>query len=87
MTGTSSPWLSRRALLTSAAVATACGVVALPRPAAAKMSQKAALYQDTPKGDQRCATCTLLQADGGCKIVDGTVQPDGWCKFFVLKHV
>ena len=79
--------LSRRSLLTCAAVSAACGVIARPKPAdAAKMSQKAALYQDTPKGDQRCDSCTLFLPDSGCKIVDGTVRPEGWCKFYVLKH-
>ena len=79
--------LSRRSLLTSAAVTAACGVIYRPAPAnAAKMSQKAALYQDTPKGDQRCENCTLFQPDSACKIVDGSVRPDGWCKFYVLKH-
>jgi len=50
------------------------------------MSQKAALYQDAPKGDQRCDTCTLFLPDSGCKIVDGTIRPEGWCKFYVAKH-
>ena len=78
---------SRRLVLTGAAVTAACGVICHPTPASgAKMSQKAALYQDTPKGDQRCDSCTLFLPDSGCKIVDGTVRPEGWCKFYVLKH-
>jgi len=86
MTAISCPLLSRRSLLTGAAVTAACAV-ARPRQAdAAKMSQKAALYQDTPKGNQRCDNCTLFLPDAACKIVDGTVRPEGWCKFYVLKQ-
>ena len=85
MTAISCPLLSRRTLLTGAAVTAACAV-ARPRPAEAKMSQKAALYQDTPKGTQRCDNCTLFLPDSGCKIVDGTVRPEGWCKFYVAKQ-
>jgi hypothetical protein len=89
MANTNTPFQpSRRLLLTSAAVTAACGVLGRPSPAnAAKMSQKAALYQDTPKGDQRCDNCTLFLPDSGCKIVDGTIRPEGWCKFYVAKHV
>ena len=88
MSNTNTPFRpSRRSLLTGAAVAAACGVLCHPTPAnAAKMSQKAALYQGAPKGGQRCDTCTLFLPDSGCKIVDGTIRPEGWCKFYVAKH-
>jgi hypothetical protein len=76
--------LSRRELLRAAAV-TAGGTVAVLAsiaPAQAKMAQKAAGYQDTPKGDQTCANCSLFKAPAACILVDGTISPNGWCRFY-----
>lgn len=47
-----------------------------------KMSQKAALYQDGPKSGQKCLDCSFFVKPSSCKLVDGTVSPVGWCKFF-----
>lgn len=82
--------VSRRTVLQgvarAAAVAPLIAAVATTRDAwAAKMSQSAAKYQDTPKGDQRCDNCALFQAPDGCKSVSGTVKPEGWCKIWVPK--
>jgi len=52
---------------------------------AAKLSQKAVFYQDSPKGDQRCDNCSLFQPPSACKSVDGDVSPSGWCKIYVHK--
>ncbi len=52
--------------------------------AQAKMSKQAADYQDTPKGMLMCATCTLFVAPKSCKVVEGDVRPEGWCKAFDL---
>lgn len=76
--------ISRRELLRGAAV-TVGGTVAIlasVSPAQAKMTQKAAGYQDTPKGDQTCANCSLFKAPAGCILVDGTISPSGWCRFY-----
>jgi hypothetical protein len=81
------PTLSRRMLFRSA-VAMIGGVAAFLGtnvPAVAKMAQKAAGYQDTPKGDQSCATCALFKAPATCTLVDGDVAPVGWCRFFAKK--
>jgi hypothetical protein len=43
--------------------------------AAAKMAQKAAQYQDTPKGDQQCSNCSLFQKPNACTLVDGEISP------------
>ena len=79
--------LSRRAVviqsLRCAAGATASLVPI--REAAAKMAQKAAEYQDTPKGDQKCSNCSLFQEPNACTLVDGEISPAGWCKFWVKK--
>ena len=40
------------------------------------------LYQETPKGIQMCATCTLYLPPSACKSVEGEVAASGWCKLF-----
>ncbi|HTE78470.1 MAG TPA: high-potential iron-sulfur protein [Xanthobacteraceae bacterium] len=79
--------LSRRViLLRSAGCAAGAAASLLPlKQAAAKMSQPSVAYQDTPKGDQQCSNCSLFQEPDGCTIVDGSISPAGWCKFWVKK--
>ena len=59
---------------------------AMPAAAATKMSQKAARYQPTPKGGQRCDNCNQFQSPTACKVVDGEVTAAGWCLLYVAKH-
>jgi hypothetical protein len=49
-----------------------------------KMTKAQAEYQDTPNGIYSCATCTLFDSPDGCKVVEGEVSRDGWCKAFAL---
>ena len=49
------------------------------------MAQAGVAYQTTPKGDQQCGNCSLFQPPGACTLVDGTISPTGWCKFWVKK--
>jgi High potential iron-sulfur protein len=53
--------------------------------AVAKMAQKAAGYQTSAKNGQSCATCALFKAPSSCTLVDGTIVPDGWCRFYSKK--
>jgi High potential iron-sulfur protein len=84
---TRSGGLSRRTtLLRGAACAAGAAVSLLPvREAAAKMAQAGVAYQTTPKGDQQCSNCSLFQPPSACTLVDGTISPTGWCKFWVKK--
>ena len=52
--------------------------------AADKMTKAGAEYQDTPNGIYSCATCTLFEAPNSCKVVEGEVSKDGWCKAFAM---
>jgi hypothetical protein len=52
--------------------------------AADKMTPQQAQYQDTPSGIYSCAVCTLFEAPNSCKVVEGEVSRDGWCKAFAL---
>jgi hypothetical protein len=49
-----------------------------------KMTRQQAEYQDTPNGIYSCGMCTLFEQPKYCKVVDGEVSKDGWCKAFVL---
>ena len=79
--------LSRRAVVVRS-LACAAGAAASLAPveeASAKMAQKIAEYQETPKGDQQCSNCSLFQEPNACTLVDGEINPAGWCKFWVKK--
>jgi hypothetical protein len=79
--------LSRRQLLRGAAVAAggAAALVGTVLPAQAKLAQTAAGYQTSPKGDASCAGCSLFKAPSSCSLVDGTISPNGWCRFYSKK--
>jgi hypothetical protein len=49
-----------------------------------KMTLKQAEYQDTPKDIYSCAVCTLFEPPKYCKVVEGEVSKDGWCRVFAL---
>jgi hypothetical protein len=57
--------------------------------AAAQKSSKASLnYQEHPHDGKKCADCKHFaagsdaSAEGICDIVDGPIQPSGWCAAF-----
>jgi hypothetical protein len=80
--------ISRRAMLaatTFALGAGAAGAAASRAAAQGKISQTAAKYQNTPKDQQSCAVCINFQPPTGCKFVDGTISPNGWCLLFAAK--
>jgi hypothetical protein len=79
--------IPRRGLLRAAFVGAAAGLVAAaPSPARAqqKMTKQEAEYQDSPRDIRMCATCTLFEPPKACKVVEGDVSPNGWCKAFAL---
>ena len=77
--------LSRRSVLggTIGAVGVLVGAVSLAK-AQPKISKVAVNYQDHPDGDKRCDKCIQFQPPGACKVVDGTISPQGSCRIFVL---
>ena len=52
--------------------------------ASEKMTRQQAEYRDTPNGLYSCGMCTLFERPHGCKVVEGEVSNDGWCKAFAL---
>ncbi|MGN1290205.1 MAG: hypothetical protein ACI4XG_27010 [Bradyrhizobium sp.] len=47
-----------------------------------KMTKPQAGYQETPNGIYSCGLCTLFVVPDGCKVVEGAISRDGWCKAF-----
>jgi hypothetical protein len=84
--------LSRRSLLRNVAFAAGGAAilgttVSANRVAVAqtKATQKAVGYQDTPKDAQRCDNCAQFEPPSSCKVVEGNINPAGWCKVYVKK--
>ena len=83
---------SRRAVLKSGVAAMAAGVAALAAGVEQahaqppnKVTQKVAHYQDHPNGNAQCSKCVNFIAPNSCKIVQGTISPNGWCLLFAPK--
>ena len=80
--------LSRRLLLKSTVVfaGVACAGALSSSAAAQQKAPKAAMkYQDHPNGQQQCDGCQQFVAPDACKIVDGKINPKGWCVAWVKK--
>ena len=78
---------SRRHIIGTVAKAIAATPLfaAIAARASDKMTRKQAEYQDTPNGIYSCGLCSLFEAPNGCRVVEGEVSKDGWCKAFALQ--
>jgi hypothetical protein len=55
-------------------------------PAAKKVPPASVQYQNQPKGEQKCGTCTNFIAESKtCKLVEGSINPEGWCVLWAKK--
>jgi hypothetical protein len=79
--------ISRRTILRGALVAGAAVPVLLSGigSAGAKVTQESVKYQATAKDGQKCSDCNNFEAPGSCKLVDGAINPEGWCQLFKKK--
>jgi hypothetical protein len=77
--------LLRRAALLAGAALTASVVPSEQASAQQKASKEAMKYQDKPNGDQRCSNCMQFVPPASCKVVDGTINPNGYCIAWVKK--
>ena len=79
--------ISRRVALTRTVLAlgTAATTVVTRAGAQQKLTQAATQYQDQPKGQQKCDGCAQFQPPNACKLVQGTISPNGWCLLFSPK--
>jgi hypothetical protein len=77
---------SRRGVIRALAGAIPTGLLLRNAPARAseKMTPQQAEYQDRPNGIYSCSLCTLFEKPNHCKVVEGEVSEDGWCKAFAM---
>ena len=50
-----------------------------------KIEQAQVQYQNMPKDGAKCSLCVNWVAPNACKIVAGTINPEGWCVAFAPK--
>ena len=50
-----------------------------------KIDQALVQYQDVPKEGAKCSGCVNFAAPSACKIVAGTIDPNGWCVVYAPK--
>lgn len=56
-----------------------------------KSSQASMHYQTTPNGGKQCSGCQFFipaqdpKAEGSCKVVDGSISPNGYCIAYTAK--
>jgi len=83
----SSSAITRRTFVANAVVLPALAALLLAETTAAeaKGSKAQFKYQSTPNAGHKCSQCTFYvagsssTASGTCKIVDGSISPNGWC--------
>jgi hypothetical protein len=75
---------SRRQLLL-AGVGLAVAITPGHAGAQQKMAQKLVQYQQKPKGAQECDQCLHWVPPDSCKMVEGKINPKGWCALFAPK--
>lgn len=51
----------------------------------AKVPKQSVSYRETPNGANRCSTCANFIEPSSCKLVEGAINPNGWCGLFKPK--
>ncbi len=81
---------SRRDMLRTGAMIAAgiAGVAAAPSARAEdeKIAQELVQYQNSPKDGQQCNKCAQWVEPNACKIVAGTINPNGYCVAYAPKE-
>ncbi|ALQ51737.1 high-potential iron-sulfur protein [Nitrosomonas ureae] len=58
---------------------------------ASKASKESMQYRDEPNDKEQCNNCVQFipgktpEAQGGCKVVEGSINPQGWCVAYTKK--
>ena len=47
-----------------------------------KLTQAAARYQGSPKGNESCGTCPYFEFPRSCVVVEGDISVSGWCPIY-----
>lgn len=84
MTDESGLGLTRRAVL-RVGVGMLATLMPVRADAQPKIAQKLVQYQEKPKGPQECDNCLHFVAPSSCKMVEGKINPKGWCQLYAPK--
>ncbi len=79
---------SRRGFLRTGLTILAGGVLATAaraQDADSKVEQSVVQYQNAPKDGAKCSGCVNFVAPNACKVVAGTISPEGWCVAYAPK--
>lgn len=85
---TAAPPPSRRRFVLYAVIAGGGALGLASRPAVAgpaKLAPSEVGYQSRPKGRLRCDLCVNWRPPADCVVVNGPINPSGWCGLFVHK--
>jgi hypothetical protein len=87
MADRSNPGLLRRDVLRLGVLLVPAAVMGLRERAHAqqKMKKDQVQYQESPKGKQACSNCLHFVAPDSCKLVEGKINPKGWCSLYAPK--
>jgi hypothetical protein len=78
---------SRRLLLQSAGGAIASlGIYAKTSAAQSQVSKQVVAYQDHPEGAKRCDQCVHFVPPAACKVVQGPISAEGYCRLFAARQ-
>ncbi len=59
-------------------------VTFLTSPLQAKVTKIAVKYQEKSINGKKCKECLhFLAATNECKLVEGKINPEGWCTFYI----
>jgi hypothetical protein len=67
------------------AATSALGTHLTAKAQSAKAAPSSVGYQTKPNNGQQCSGCVQFVAPSACKIVDGTISPNGWCELYSPK--
>lgn len=82
------PTSRRSALKTGLAIVAGTGLAGIAtraRAQSAKADPSTVAYQTKPSNGQQCSGCVQFVAPGSCKIVSGSISPNGWCELYSPK--
>jgi hypothetical protein len=79
--------VNRRGLLRTGLTLLAGGVLVSTAARAddSKVDQSVVQYQTSPKDGAMCSGCVNFVAPNACKVVSGTISPNGWCVAYAPK--
>jgi hypothetical protein len=79
--------VTRRAVLRGAVIAAGAAPVLLSgiEAAYAKVPKYSVSYRETPNSGNHCSICGNFIAPSSCRLVEGSINPNGWCGLFKPK--